>query len=366
MSYLARSRSLPLLAAAVLLEGCAAQGPPHPPRLQRPQAVSDLAVRQVGRALELRFAPPSLAVDGESLTKPLEIELFRGIASPSPAGTAAYRAPAGTPVAAKPFLTLSAGDVAHLTTGGEVEYSDVLSPAEFGRSLGARFAFQARGLTRGFRGRPIEADVSNTAALTLLDVPQAPTGLAIEPSQTALRLGWSAPTKTVTGRPVRFIANYRVYRSGSARPFSFQFLGAARQTAYEDSNFEFGHRYAYRVRAVVIDGGQTAESDDSAPASIVPVDTFPPAAPAGLSGVYSFGGVELIWSPNAEPDLAGYNVYRREAGVAAVKLNSELLHSPLYRDPDVNPGHAYTYEVTAVDRDGNESTPSPGAVIRVP
>jgi len=35
-----------------------------------------------------------------------------------------------------------------------------------------------------------------------------------------------------------------------------------------------------------------------------------------------------------------------------------LLPAPVYRDMSVQPGYRYWYSVTAVDRAGNESTPS--------
>ena len=62
-------------------------------------------------------------------------------------------------------------------------------------------------------------------------------------------------------------------------------------------------------------------------------------------------------------DLAGYNVYRLEAGAETgsgagekmVKVNSELVKSPAYRDSAVESGKTYTYSVTAVDVRGNES-----------
>jgi hypothetical protein len=353
-----------------LLDGCAAQAPPHPPRLQRPEAVTDAKVRQVGLDLDLSFTVPTLAIDGESLTKPLEIQMLRSVEGPAPASAAHTEASSATsagasPVAA-PLATLSAQDLARLTVDGRVLYRDALTPPTFASLVGSRISFQVRGLTRGFRGRPIVADPSNTAALTLLDVPQAPAALTAEPSQAALRLHWSAPAKTVTGHSAGFITEYRVYRSTSEKAPGFQFLGVAHQTSYDDAKFEFGHFYAYDVRALVSEGGQTAESASSEAVSIVPRDTFAPAAPADLTAVFSFGAVELIWSPNAEPDLAGYNVYRSEAGAAAAKLNSEPLRSPLYRDAAVTAGRRYVYTVTAVDNSGNESNHSGEAAVEIP
>ena len=142
-------------------------------------------------------------------------------------------------------------------------------------------------------------------------------------------------------------------------------IGEAHQTSYADANFEFGHSYSYKVRAVVTGSGGSAESQDSAAMEIAPRDVFPPAVPADVTGLYSSGAVELIWSPNLESDLAGYNIRRRQDGGQPEQLNKELLRSPLYRDAAVITGHDYSYQVTAVDRSGNESGPSPGVVIEV-
>ena len=53
-------------------------------------------------------------------------------------------------------------------------------------------------------------------------------------------------------------------------------------------------------------------SEPTATAKMTPSDTFPPSPPQGLSSIYSAGAVELVWTANTEPDLAGYNVYRVE------------------------------------------------------
>jgi fibronectin type 3 domain-containing protein len=73
-------------------------------------------------------------------------------------------------------------------------------------------------------------------------------------------------------------------------------------------------------------------------------------------------------------DLAGYNVYRSESNGSSatetaakmVKLNSELVPSPAYRDTAVKPGTTYTYSVSSVDVRGNESQRSEQASESVP
>jgi fibronectin type 3 domain-containing protein len=63
----------------------------------------------------------------------------------------------------------------------------------------------------------------------------------------------------------------------------------------------------------------------------------------------------LTWTPNGEPDLAGYNVYRRTGSEPPVKVNSELVKTPRFADSGIQPGMKYFYSVTAVDLRGNES-----------
>jgi len=68
--------------------------------------------------------------------------------------------------------------------------------------------------------------------------------------------------------------------------------------------------------------------------------------------------VDLIWPPNTEKDLAGYNVYRREDDSPFVRLNAAPITMISFHDMDITPGHKYFYAITAVDRNGNESARS--------
>jgi len=76
--------------------------------------------------------------------------------------------------------------------------------------------------------------------------------------------------------------------------------------------------------------------------------------------------LDLIWAPNTEPDLAGYSVYRHAAGTEPVKINSELVKAPAFRDSGVVAGSQYSYSVSAVDVRGNESPHSEEANEAVP
>lgn len=109
---------------------------------------------------------------------------------------------------------------------------------------------------------------------------------------------------------------------------------------------EFGRARCYTVRAQR--GGVLSEP--SPPVCLTPIDIYPPAAPAGLAAVPSEGGISLIWEPNAELDLGGYLVLRRDAGDATLR---QLTDTPIgvarYRDTTVQPGTRYIYSVVAVD-----------------
>ena len=361
-SKIRNSRLILGVAWTVMLMGCAAQGPPRPPRVQVPQRVTDLVVHQVGRSLELGFTPPVLATDGENLTKPVEVEIFREITPPStkpsqePGTDPDSAAPALTP--GSPWVTLGPADLTRLAFGKIVVYVEGVSDQQFPSLVGSTFGYKVRALTRGFRRRALLGAVSNRAAVTLLDVSGPVQNLKVVTTEKALRSSWETRTRTLTGAPVAHLTGYRVYRSETPKLGSFKAVGDSKEAAFADPHFEFGRTYRYKVRAVFKQGAQEAEGEDSQPCEVTPRDAFPPAAPQGLTALYTVGAVDLVWNANLEPDLAGYTVYRREEGRPFQPINKEMLKTPLYRDSSIEPQRHYFYEVTAVDRNGNESKPS--------
>ena len=100
-------------------------------------------------------------------------------------------------------------------------------------------------------------------------------------------------------------------------------------------------------------------------------DIFPPAVPTGLQAVFSGVGqapfVDLVWSPDTEADLAGYNVFRHEEGEPAGETQLRPGEEPRPSATRMcNPGKRYFYSVSAVDERNNESAKSEEASEQVP
>lgn len=103
---------------------------------------------------------------------------------------------------------------------------------------------------------------------------------------------------------------------------------------------------AYELRLTAAD----ASGNEASTVVTLMVDTVPPAPPLGLVGeLVAARDVELGWSPNVEPDLAGYHVYRD-----GVRVSTGLLAEPYFADLGLPEG-TYEYRVSATDQAGLES-----------
>jgi fibronectin type 3 domain-containing protein len=92
-------------------------------------------------------------------------------------------------------------------------------------------------------------------------------------------------------------------------------------------------------------------------------DRFAPPVPKGLLALAEEGRVRLVWEVSPAPDVAGYRVFRRGPDTQEFRpVTEELLTATELVDRDLAPGATYSYRVTAVDRLGNESEPSPAAM----
>jgi hypothetical protein len=332
------------LAALIALTGCGVPGEPLPPLLEIPAAVEDLAVTQVGAQLELEWSRPRLTTEG---TRPQRLNRIEIYATFDSAG-AAVEVPNGADL----VEAISLRDVPE--TADRMKHMITLEASRIGAHVVVGLkAINDHGRDAGF---------SNVVRMPIVDIPRPPTNLEGELTERAVRLRWTAAAQSVFGGAARPVDGYQVFRREAAAPGAGSMIGEVQATEFEDTVFAFDRTYVYEVRAFVRRDGATAVTPLSGHAEIAAIDRFPPRAPDGVRAVAGPGAVEISWSPSEEEDLAGYYVYRSEGGEFK-RVNEELVRIPVFRDAAVRPGIEYRYEVRAMDRKGNESTPSAAVSI---
>jgi hypothetical protein len=359
-----------LLAAA----GCGAPGEPVPPSPPVAAQIADLSVRQAGDGAQLTFTMPTKSLTGDRLTSVPAIEILRGGVKPD-----------GSPdlKSLRVVDTVPGSLAAKYSVDDKFQFIDPIAPEETKTHPGNVLVYTVR--TRLSQKRA--SANSNIVSLRVFSVPAPVATIEARVTETAINLSWSAVDRTSAGDPLPSAPAYNIYRvelddadAALAKSDATQLnldarltlLASQPETAYSDKSFQFGKVYAYVVRSVsTLDGG-TLESADSGPAIVAPRDIFPPAVPQALVAAVLPGEapgslvVDLSWSINVESDFAGYRVYRSDRENSRGQLlTAELLLTPAYRDTSVQSTRHYWYTVTAVDRAGNESAPSPPVAVEI-
>ena len=360
-------------ALPIFLAGCGAPGEPTPPSPQIPVAITDLTAHQTGDAVELTFTPPGKSTLSERLKEVPTLEILRGGLKPD--GMA-------DPKSFRVVDTIPGSLVSNYQQKNKVVFADPVPPADVRKDAGMTVVYRVRSRVSDQKTSPSSNDVT----VSLFPVPERISSVEVQVAENGVRLRWATPTRTSGGEALTKVDEYRVYR-GELDPGTAESalkdrtswkaplaqIGKTQQAEYTDETIEFGKTYAYVVRSVILAGGTLLESSDSEIQVITPKDTFPPAAPQGLVAAVLPGDgpgkvvVDLSWSINVEPDLAGYRVYRSEdEGTPGQLLTPELLPTPAYRDISAMVGKRYWYTVTAVDRAGNESAASSAVIAEIP
>jgi fibronectin type 3 domain-containing protein len=182
--------------------------------------------------------------------------------------------------------------------------------------------------------------------LVELAAPPSPPGpLQAETAEGEVRLRWEGPGPDAVA--------YNVYRRPAESPIEPDAplnatpLGAAE---YTDRTFTYDTRYVYYVRAVARNTTTPCESVAGPTVEVLPHDRFAPTVPSGIAVAVEAGQIRLYWFPNAEPDLAGYRIYRRSDEAAEAERIAEVgATESSYVDASAIPGVRYHYAVSAVD-----------------
>ena len=336
------------------LTGCGTYSAPQPPSLNLPQPPSDLTASRIGNDVHLHWTMPKRSTDRVLLKGDQAARICRSIEN-EPCESAGDEKYAPTAIA-----DFTDHLPASLTSGPPrlITYTVELRNRQGHIAGSSNPAYSAAG-TPPAKPTPFAAEArSNGVLLTWQPVQDASTLVRI---QRTLIPKPGAPAKPGSasmreGAEVPAVQTLEVPYAGQSDP------GHAFD---KDASFNQIYRYTAQRVATFTLGAHSVEvlSDPSDPFTLNNRDLFPPAVPTGLIAVASPDEhvIDLSWSPNTENDLAGYFVYRREAGSSAAPTRispEQPVPTPAFRDASAKPGTRYAYSVSAIDLDHNESARS--------
>lgn len=329
--------------------------PPQPPSLYLPQPPTDLTAKRIGNEVHLHWTMPKRATDRVLLKGDQDAHICRSVANGP---------------------CVSVGD-AKFAPEAQADFIDHLPPALISGSL-QLITYTVE--LRNHRGRT--AGSSNPAWSATGAAPAPATAFAAEIHADGVLIHWqSTPDESTLIRIERTlvaksVASHKesptLLRKGAEAPAlqTLEVTYAAQHDparAYDkDAAFDQTYRYtAQRVQTLTLATHEIEIASDPTPVVTLSTrDVFSPAVPTGLVAVASPDEhmIDLSWSPNTDNDLAGYIVYRREAGSNAAPTRISPVQpvaGPAFRDTAAEPGMRYAYSISAIDQDKNESARSP-------
>jgi hypothetical protein len=359
----------------MVLASCGYPGVPIPPALELAKPVTDLRAARKGDKVYLAWTVPAKTTDRQIVRHPGVTRICRSLKVPV---ADCKNAAAEIPPSQFPLPAAEANRKGGLPPKVEASYTDILSQDLQKQDPAAEITYAVSVQNASGRSAGLSNQVQVPSAPTL----PPPDHFRVEIKKEGVLLSWDCPPAVAASDVIEH--KLRIYRReqgkaadakvsdanltdcNQAQPANQEFL---------DQTFEWEKHYDYRATMVTVAAAPgkpevEVEGDDTPAVQIFAHDVFPPAVPTGLQAVFSGVGqapfVDLVWSPDTEPDLAGYNVFRHEENQPPVKLTSELVKAPAFRDSKVESGKKYFYSVSAVDERNNESTKSEETSEQVP
>ena len=348
-----------LLPAALLwgiAAGCGAPAAPLPPTLNLPQPVRDLAASRSGDTVHLTFSVPQKTTDKLPVRGPMTASLCRSVDTGpcQPAGTLTI------PPQAKSAVM------------------DDTLPPELRQGLPRLLVYKVAILNHA--GKSFAGSAPAWTAAGAAPAPVA--GLTATPRRKGIVISWegtSAPADVVrfdrtrtsapSSQPEPKANDAFIGRRAPEEPgeqvLRVPETASDRLTFAVDTTAHTGSSYRYvaqRIQPVTLNN-RTLEiaSAPSLPAETAYRDVFPPPVPTGLVSAAdtTAKAIDLDWTPDVDPGLAGYIIYRRAANSSQPPQRISPVGKPVttssWSDTSATPGQRYAYSVSAIDTSGNES-----------
>jgi len=207
----------------------------------------------------------------------------------------------------------------------------------------------------GGEGSYTDVEGSFTSDVTAPGNPSITTTTVV--GTTAVKNTWTSPTDND-------LAGFNVY----ARIFPAAYVKLNSVTVsvleYTHTAATAGSTWDYKITSLDLTGNESTGATVSI--AVPGTDVTAPAIPSTPVGVNESTGIRLTWTPNTEPDLASYKIYRSHDAYAASIGTVLSTVGSTYLDTTATTGITYSYKVTALDAVPNESSKSgtSNAVLR--
>ncbi|HEX4999795.1 MAG TPA: fibronectin type III domain-containing protein [Terriglobia bacterium] len=302
-----------VVALFALNAACAKVGDPLPPLVGSPEKIQGINVRQTGYSVELTWTNPRAHVDGSPLNDLAVIHVFQN-------GSARRPIPATGPGKTQ-SVTIPVND-----------------------ALGVKQTFFLVAETTRSRTSEQSASVD----IEPMDVPGPVENIRHSVDRGRILLSWDPPSDRA-----QFASGYQVRRSDGGVDT------VVTSPSFEDRAFTPGQSYTYSVTPIRLNAAAIPiPGPAERVATFVALDIVKPAQPATLPvAVLDEGmGALITWTPSAEEDLDFYRIYSGPGREGPFTVIADKLQRATYTDPMYRPG--IVYQVTAVDKSGNESLPA--------
>lgn len=321
----------------LFLGGCGKKGPPVAPETIFPAAVSDLRAWPREGVVFLAWSLPTRNADGSKLEDLLGFKVLR------------HERPldsSSCPECPQNFKVVAEIDVDYplgaRIDGGRVLWQDpAIKPQQEYTYFILAYNFHKSASSE-----------SNRVNIFWDEAPPAPDELKIRSEDRALEITWKFSPPPRMAKDLTDSIGFNLYRRGEGGRFGFFPVNPEpiKGARFVDGGLVNGRPYYYEVRAVRNFQGTLIEGPASADVSGIPEKRIPPSPPAGLVAVLQEGGIALRWYENPEPDLAGYDLYRRAEGEENFrKINPQLIKEPYFLDRTADLNKSCTYRLKAVD-----------------
>ncbi|MBW1635873.1 MAG: hypothetical protein JRJ68_06315, partial [Deltaproteobacteria bacterium] len=298
-----RISGLFLLAAFLLfMAGCGYKNRPVPPESVVPQAIADLRYTVNDKGIRLDWSYPVETIKGSSLSNIRSFELFRA-EIPLDKYCGSCPIPFADPIEIEGGVTVDS----EARRSGTYESSLLKS--------GYKYFFKIRSRSSWWAS----SDDSNIISFTWFEPAAAPENLTAVAGDGEITLSWNPVTMRLDGKVLEMPPDYQVLRSAGGK--NFEKIGKPLSgTHYVDPQVRNGQKYFYTVQSLVVHGDEVVAGGISDDIASMPVDRTPPLPPAGVTAVWTSGGIKIFWDKSGAADIGGYRVYRRAADEDSYKL----------------------------------------------